>query len=80
MSFTKLCRVSRGELVYLVNGKDAGEDAWHYILVDKLKLPLFLAKIKQGALDIAEYGLVLHSGWGLEPPQHIKDTIESEYK
>lgn len=70
---------SRGDMVYLVRGKDKGRPAWHYVLLDKLKKPMFEKTIKTGAIDVAEYGTILYSGWGENPPQDIVDRIKSEF-
>lgn len=69
----------RGDLVYLVHGKDRDRDAWHYVLVDKNKLPLFLKQIETGSIDVALYGEVLRSGWGKNPPPEIVKEIEDEF-
>ena len=37
----------RQEKLYLVTGKDDGRDAWYYILIPKLREPLFLKDIKR---------------------------------
>jgi hypothetical protein len=37
----------RQEKLYLVTGKDDGRDAWYYMLVPKLREPLFLKDIKR---------------------------------
>lgn len=79
MSFLEKLQNSQGELVYLVRGKNKGREVWHYILVDKAKLPIFSAKVKSGALDIAEYGKILYSGYGKNPPQDIIDAIKKQY-
>ena len=79
MSFVEKIQNSLGELVYLVHGKDKGKDAWHYLLVDKLKLAIFLQDVKSGKLDVTNYGVVLYSGWGENPPQHIIDEVKAKY-
>lgn len=80
MSFAEKLKSSRGELVYLVRGKDRGEACWHYVLVDKHKLPIFLEKVKGGALDVADYGKVLYSGWGQDPSAEIEAKVKEEFK
>ena len=32
----------QADLIYLVKGIDAGRNAWYYVLVERLKLQLFL--------------------------------------
>ncbi|CAK5014006.1 unnamed protein product [Meloidogyne enterolobii] len=53
--------------------------AWHYLLVDKDKKEAFLGKCKTGSMDVANYGQILYSGWGKDPPQDIKDKLNEEY-
>ena len=69
----------RSDLVYLVHGKDKDRDAWHYVLVDKNKLPLFLKQIETGSIDVALFGEVLRSGWGKNPSPEIVKEIEEEF-
>ncbi len=69
----------RGDLVYLVHGKDRNRDAWHYVLVDKPKLPMFLKQIETGSIDVALFGEVLRSGWGKNPPDDVVKAIEEEF-
>ena len=67
------------KLVYLVRGVDQGRKAWHYVLIHRHKKEKFLAAIKSGTIDIAEYGMVIASGWGENPPQDLVRKIEEEY-
>ncbi|GFR03854.1 uncharacterized protein TNCT_490682, partial [Trichonephila clavata] len=60
---------------YKVRGKDRGQKAWHYVLIDKDKEEMFLEQSKKkskiGLLDVADYGKILYSGWGENPPQSV---------
>ncbi|QOD38258.1 hypothetical protein [Candidatus Wolbachia massiliensis] len=78
-SFADATRRSRSDLIYLVRGKDRGKSAWHYVLVDKEKREMFLAKSRTGSMDVADYGEILYSGWGEDPPQEIVDKINEEF-
>jgi len=79
MSFAEKFKSSLGELVYLVRGKDKGREAWHYVFLQKTKSSLFLAKLRQGSLDVADYGEVLYSGWGKNPPESIVQKIKERF-
>ena len=68
-----------GDLVYLVRGKDGGRPAWHYVLVDVVKVAAFKEKLRGGSLDVSEYGKILYSGWGKDPPEEIDKAIKEEY-
>ena len=63
------------ERIYLVRGKDGGKLAWHYVQVEKALLPLFLRRTNGGSLDVADFGLVLKSGWGKDPPENVRKNI-----
>ena len=62
------CKENSNERIYLVRGKDSGRAAWQYVLVKKHLLSLFLKQSKGGFLYAADFGAVLHSGWGKDPP------------
>ena len=71
---------SSSNLIYLVRGKDQGKAAWHYVKVrDKAILPIFLKKADGGPIDVSEYGEILHSGWGENPPEDVVKDIEENY-
>ena len=61
--------------IYLVSGKNKGEQAWDYVLVEKALLPLFLRGTNGGSLNVADFGLVLMSGWGKDPPEEVRKNI-----
>lgn len=61
--------------IYLVRGKDRGKPAWHYVLVEKLLFGLFLKRTRGGSLDVKDFGKVLKSGWGVDPPVGTIDKI-----
>ena len=66
------------ERIYLVRGKDRGKPCWHYVLADKHLLGLFLKKTNEGSLDVRDFGTVLRSGWGQNPPAGTIDQILKE--
>ncbi|MGL9725464.1 MAG: hypothetical protein ACR5KV_01775 [Wolbachia sp.] len=78
-SFADATKRSRSDLIYLVRGKDRGRSAWHYVLVNKEKREMFLAKSRTGSIDVADYGEILYSGWGEDPLQAIVDKINEEF-
>ncbi|XP_013402484.1 ankyrin-2 [Lingula anatina] len=72
----------RGNLlgeVYLVRGKNGERPAWHYVLVKRKLLADFLVKTNGGSLDVADYGKVLYSGWGKDPPGDSVKKIQDKY-
>ncbi|MBQ4875354.1 MAG: hypothetical protein HRK26_04525 [Rickettsiaceae bacterium H1] len=79
MSRAEQVRRKRSQNVFLVRGKDRNRSAWHYVLVDNNKRELFLAATRSGSLDVADYGEVLESGWGEDPPKSVVKRIEDEF-
>ena len=64
--------------ICLVRGKDRGRAGWHYVLVKKHLLGLFLKRTKAGSLNGADFGAVLRRGWGKYPPEGTGDKILEE--
>ena len=63
-------------LLYLVHDKDRGYPAWHYVLIDKEKHDDFKANVATRAITLTDYGRVLESGWGKDPPKDIVHKID----
>ena len=77
----KAVKASEKALVYFVKSKAKPNRAaaWYYVkLTHKLKAPIFLNKLKTGA-NLLDFGTVLYSGWGVEPPEDIKKKIKEEF-
>ena len=68
-----------GARVYKVCGKDGDKPAWHYVLVDEDKVQEFKDKVATGTIDVSDYGEVLYSGWGKDPPQDIIDKVDHRF-
>ena len=71
--------VGKADLIYLVKGVDAGRNAWYYVLVERLKLSLFLKALNDDIIHLENYGEILYSAYGDEPPQDITDKLKAEY-
>ena len=63
------------ERLYLVLGKCRGKPAWHYVLVEKGLVPLFLRCTNGCNIDVAYFGHVLSRGWGEGPPEAVQKNI-----
>lgn len=70
---------SKAELIYLVKGVDAGRNAWYYVLVERLKVQLFLKALNDDIIHLEEYGKILYSAYGDEPPEEITNALKKEY-
>lgn len=69
----------KAELIYLVKGVDAGKNAWYYVLVERLKVQLFLKALNDDIIHLENYGQILYSAYGDEPPQTITDQLKTQY-
>ena len=77
---TWMDRFFNGNYLYLVRGKDGGKPAWHYVVVDKKKENHFKTQVATGHIDVAEYGKILCSGWGEDPPKEKKKQMDDQFK
>ena len=68
------------ERIHLVRGKDKGRAAWHYVLVKKHLLGLFLKLANGGSLNVADFGDVLRSGQGKDPPGGTRNKLQKEHE
>lgn len=69
----------QAELIYLVKGVDAGRNAWYYVLVDRLKVQLFLKALNDDIIHLENYGKILFSAYGDEPPSSVTEELKGEY-
>ncbi|KAJ7384854.1 Ankyrin repeat, SAM and basic leucine zipper [Desmophyllum pertusum] len=57
------------ERLFIVRGMNRGRQAWHYVTVEKPLLGLFHKRVNGGVkLDVADFGTVIGSGLGENPP------------
>jgi hypothetical protein len=67
------------DLIYLVHGNDRGREAWYYVLVDRLKVQIFLKAMKTDMINLDDYGKVLYSAYGENPPESVTAKLKEEY-
>ena len=67
------------QYIYLVRGVDAGRNAWYYVLVERLKVQLFLKALNDDIIHLEKYGKILYSAYGDEPPANVTQVIKDEY-
>lgn len=75
MSFASRLQSSRNELLWLVKAKDNSIDCWYYVLVEKMKLQMFIKHLKSDFMHVNDYGEIIMSGWGKEPPESVKKKM-----
>ena len=70
--------------LFLARGTDRGRPAWHYILLDDdvEKIRDFKHKIQREnagkyTINLEEYGVILKSGVGKDPPQDVQDWFDN---
>ncbi len=69
----------QAELIYLVKGVDAGRNAWYYVLVERLKVQLFLKALNDEIIHLENYGKILFSAYGDDPAEEITNALKEEY-
>lgn len=69
----------KADLIYLVKGVDDNRNAWYYVLVERLKVQLFLKALNDDIIHLENYGVILFSAYGDEPPEEITNKLKAEY-
>ena len=74
------------ERTMIVTGKKTGRSAWQYVLLvdDEETIRIFKDKTREEnegvrKLNVEDYGQILKSGWGEEPPNDAKQWILDNY-
>jgi hypothetical protein len=78
----KIVNKNKADLLFLIKSKDVknNKDAWWYLLCkDKNSAIIFSNKIKKEDVNLSDYGKILYSGFGEEPPYKIVKQIEIDY-
>ena len=68
--------------IFLVRGlEENGKACWHYVLVqdDNSIIDRFKVNVTLGNVDLANYGEILASGYGEDPPIQVIDRINQKY-
>ena len=60
------------DCLFTVTGKDQGRKVWHFVIVFEHQIEEFKAAVRSGSLDVSDYGHVVFSGWGEDPPAETK--------
>jgi hypothetical protein len=66
-------------IMILVRGEYNGKPAWAYMCIKPSMARAFSEARAKGAFDIEEFGSVIESGDGHEPPADVKQRMEREY-
>ncbi len=70
------------DLVYIIRGTDRKKDAWYYILVDAEKESYFERAVggdDDDNVELTHYGVILDSGFGVDPPRKVTQRIKKIY-
>lgn len=71
------------ELCQLVRGIQAEHPCWHYVHVDRGVFDIFTKKTSKktgiGSVNVAAYGHVIRSGWGVNPDKQVQHEVEGMF-
>jgi transposase InsO family protein len=69
----------RGGVVRFIRAQERGLPCWFYVRFAPEKLAEYERKLVLGALNVRDYGVILHSDWGAQPPRHIIESMREAY-
>ena len=64
---------------FIVRGKDKERNAWYIVLLSNSSekyMEKFREKLKADIINLEEWGYVIRSGFGKEPPESDKEKVE----
>lgn len=68
------------ESIFLVRGTDTHNQAvWHYVEVKKAKRDFFARQSGRASLDLLNYGKIILSGFGQNPPEDAVRFMRETY-
>ena len=70
------------EQIQLIIDESRSRPTWQYVLLEENEAKIWEFKEKRAKgepIDVSQYGQVLESGWGKEPPNEVKHEIERKY-
>ena len=66
-------------VLYCPGNESIGE-AWYVVDVDSGKEKEFKQRLETGeTINFTEYGTIIYSGWGKEPPESLKVKLSEKY-
>lgn len=75
----KLLHEDSDESLYLVTGKKDNAPIWCYALVPARMEAAFKTALTESRIRINQYGRVLFSGHGAQPPAQVQELIAAHY-
>ena len=80
LHFTATAQAQRSDHIFLVRGLDTtGQNAWYYVMADTGKRDAFRSKSGVALLKLTDFGTILYSGFGTNPPETIRRRMEDDY-
>lgn len=80
MSFSEMVKIGNNKAVVLCRGvTDSGEKFFHYIISDKANIQQMQRDFAdKKEVDFANYGEIIHSGWGAEPTDEDEKSVNQK--
>lgn len=78
-SFMQRIVQERGGAIRFIRAEENGMPCWFYLRIDPAKLPEYEAALKTGIMDIRDYGQILESDWGAQPPADVLRFMKDTY-
>ena len=70
---------NKSHRVFLVRSKDRGKPTWQYVLINENKVDAFEIQFNTGRGNVSNYGKVLYSGSGQDPPKDIVHKVDLRF-
>ena len=80
-NFRYKVETSRNDTMVLVTGGQdkVGRSAWYYVQIEPTKTLQFRNTLKTGQLTLTDFGKIIYSGFGENPPEEAKRLMKEMY-
>ena len=76
----KIAATCNTDRIFLVRAHDkSGKEAWYYVLTDIGKEKAFKAQNGVEKMTLTDYGRILYSGFGKNPPAETAEIMLKDY-
>lgn len=80
MSFVKAIAASKANNIFLIRAVEGGRPCYFYMLIRQEHARNIAELVAKGSVDLANYGTVLASGYGENPPEDVQQRMHDEYQ
>ena len=77
--FVEKMMMAEGGVVRFIRALEQGRPCWYFLRLSPQHYNHYKQALKQSNMDIADYGEIIHAGWGDSPSEITKTIMRKRY-